>query len=145
MNHYSRVKNHSDDNEYSNESVNDIEYDNTENELEDIIFNSDITDEEIIKAVNALKRGQSSGEDELMPEFFICTINLILPIINCLFNRILNTGDFSPSSGLSILVTLFKKWNISKPNNYRGISLLDVIGKIYTSVITRRITFLLHT
>ena len=36
---------------------------------------------------------------------------------------------------------MFKKGDINDPNNYRGISLLDVIGKIYTSVITRRITF----
>ena len=38
-----------DDNEYTDDVVIDIEYDISENELEDIIFNSEITDEEIIK------------------------------------------------------------------------------------------------
>ena len=111
-----------------------MEYDITVNELQDIIFNSEVTDEEIIKAIQALKRGKSGGGDELIPELFICPIDLILPIINCLFNRIFNTGDFPPSWEVSILVTLFKKGDINNPNNYRGISLLDVVGKIYTSV-----------
>ena len=31
---------------------------------------------------------------------------------------------------------------MNNPNDYRGISLLDVIGKIYTAIITRRKTFL---
>ena len=68
-------------------------------------------------------------------------LELILPLINSFFNRIFNSGDFPPSWGQSILVTLFKKGDTNDPNNYRGISLLDVIGKIYTSIITRRITF----
>ena len=129
------------DNELTNDSVIDIEYDITEDELENTIFNSEIKDVEIIKAFQALKKGKSGGQDELITEFFIYSIEHILPIINCLFNRIFNSGDFPPSWGHSILVTLFKKGDINDPNNYRGISLLDVIGKIYTSVITRRITF----
>ena len=130
-----------DDNEHTDDVAIDIEYDITENELEDIIFNSEITDEEIIKAVRALKKGKSSGQDDLIPEFFIYSLELVLPLINSLFNRIFNSGDFPPTWGQSILVTLFKKGDTNDPNNYRGISLLDVIGKIYTSIITRRITF----
>lgn len=103
------------------DSDDDVIYDATENELEDIIFNSEITNEEIVKAVQALKRGKSSGEDELIPEFFIHSMDLILPIVNPLFNRIFNTGDYPPSWGRSILVTLFKKGDINNPNDYRGI------------------------
>ena len=76
---------------------NDFEYDITENKLDDIIFNAAITDEEIIKAVKSLKRGKSSSQDELIPNFFIYSIELILPLLIKLFNRILDTGDF-PSS-----------------------------------------------
>ena len=61
------------------------------------------------------------------------------------FSRIYNTGDFPPSWRLSILVTLFKKGNINNPYDYRGISLLDVIEKIYTSIITRRFSNIFMT
>ena len=41
----------------------------------------------------------------------------------------------------SILVPIHKKGDVNSPNNYRGISLLHVFGKIYISVLNRRITF----
>ena len=133
--------------EFERDTANDnaiddnIEYNILDDELEDIVFNSAITDEEIIKAIKSLKRGKSSGQDELITEFFIHSIDFILPLINSLFNRIFDTGNILSASGLSILVTLFKKGNPNNPGDYRGISLLDVIGKIYTGIITRRITF----
>ena len=107
---------------------NDFEYDITENELDDIIFNAAITDEEIIKAVKSLKRSKSSDQDEFISEYFIYSIELILLLLIKLFNRILDTGNF-PTWGLSIFVTCFKKGNVNNPSDYRGISLLDVIGE----------------
>lgn len=44
---------------------------NSENEIEDYIFNSEITDEEILRAVKGLKTGTSSVEDNIVLEFFI--------------------------------------------------------------------------
>ena len=61
------------------ENIDDIEYDITEGELEDIVFNSEITDEEILKSVKSLKCGTSAGTDKLIPEFFIKSIDNILP------------------------------------------------------------------
>ena len=45
----------------------------TEFNLDDVqeqIFNTDITDEEIIKAVKSLKMGKSAGLDGVIPEMF---------------------------------------------------------------------------
>jgi hypothetical protein len=39
----------------------------------------------------------------------------------------------------SLLVALFKKGNALKADNYRGITLLDVVGKVYVSLIHNRI------
>ena len=50
-------------------------YDIAEGELDDIIFNSEITDEEILKSVKTLKHGKRGGIDELIPEFFINSID----------------------------------------------------------------------
>ena len=127
--------------ENNTENIDDIEYDITEGELEDVVFNSEITDEEILKSVKSLKCGTSAGTDELIPEFFIKSIDNILPLINRLFNRIFDTADFPTSWCYSVIVTLYKKGDANIPDNYRGISLLNVFGKIYTSILTRRVTF----
>ena len=129
--------------EADNDDVNaaEIEYDITENELEDYIFNSEITNEEILKSVQDLKRGKSAGPDDLIPEFFINSIDIIIPLLNKFFNRIFDHADYPEPWSYSIIVSILKKGNANDPNNYRGISLLDVLGKIFTSILTRRVTF----
>ena len=131
--------------ENNTENIDDIEYDIIEGELEDIVFNSEITDEEILKSVKSLKRGTSAETDELIPEFFIKSVDTILLLINSLFNRIFDTADFPTSWCNSVIVTLYKKGDANIPDNYRGISLLNVFGKIYTSILTRRVTFYTNT
>ena len=39
------------------------------------------------------------------------------------------------------MIPLHKKGDMNSVNNYRGISLLDIFGKIYTSILNRRLTF----
>ena len=56
-------------------------------------------------------------------------------------NRLWNSGDIPNSWGLSCLMPLLKKGDASSVDNYRGISLLDVFGKIYNSIINRRVIF----
>ena len=64
----------------------DFQYDLTENELEDIIFNSEITNEEVLKSIQALKCGESAGTDEIIHEFFIHSVDNSLPLLNRFFN-----------------------------------------------------------
>ena len=120
---------------------NDINYDIEESELEDVIFNSEITNEEILKAIQSLKRGKSARIDELIPEFFIYSVDVLLPLLYRFFNRIFDTADFPEQWCYSVIVTIFKKGSVNVPDNYGGISLLNVFGKIYTSIISRRVTF----
>ena len=72
---------------------------------------------------------------------FIHSINLILPIIHKVFNRPFSRGEFPEEWCDSIIIPLHKKGSLNDPANYRGISLLGIFGKIYTSVLNRRVTF----
>ena len=53
----------------------------------------------------------------------------------------MNSVNFQRTGVTLIIVPLYKRGNINEPSNYRGISLLDVFGKIYTGVLNRRLTF----
>ena len=95
----------------------------TEVNLDDVqeqIFNADITDEEIIKAVKSLKMGKSAGLDGVIPEMFFHSLPFILPLITRFFNRLFKTADFPESWGRSIIVPLHKKGTIDSPDNYKG-------------------------
>jgi len=41
----------------------------------------------------------------------------------------------------ALCVPIHKKGVVSEPTNCRGISLLDILGKIFASVINRRLTY----
>ena len=86
-----------------------ISYDIIEDELEEIVFNSEITNEEILKSKEALKRGKSAGIVELVPEFFIHSIDIILPLLNRFFNRMFDNADFPSQWCYSVIVTLLKR------------------------------------
>jgi hypothetical protein len=59
------------------ESINDASIDN---DIEDSIFNAEITDEEILYALKSLRRGKSPGEDNTTPEFFITGVDILFPL-----------------------------------------------------------------
>ena len=118
--------------------------DEPDDEIEYLILNERISDDEMLHAVKHLKKGKSAGPYGILPEFFIECIDTLLPVIRKLFNRLFMNGLFRTCWSHSILIPLHKKGDINNPYNYRGISLLVVFGKIYTSIINRRITFYIN-
>lgn len=56
-----------------------------------------------------------------------------------LFNKLLDVRDFPESWGQSILCPILKKGNDNDPNNYRCISLIDVLNKTFTGTLNDRI------
>ena len=110
-------------------------------EIEDVIFNSEITEEESLREVRALKEDKSAGPDGIVSSLFIHCIELLLSIMYKLFNRHFSRGEFPKDWCGSIIVPLRKRGDVNDPENYRGISLLDIFGKIYTGILNRRLKF----
>jgi len=65
----------------------------------------------------------------------------LMSIMLSLFNRIFDNGVLSDCWNSAHIVPIYKKGDVNEPINYRGISLLDTLGKIFTSVINRRLTY----
>ena len=49
-----------------------------------------------------------------------------------LFNRILDTGKYPALWSFGLIVPIHKKDDRSKVENYRGITLLSALGKLFT-------------
>ena len=56
-----------------------------------------------------------------------------------LFNRILHTGKNPALWSFGLIVPIHKKDDRSKVENYRGITLLSAIGKLFTSILNNRL------
>ena len=51
-----------------------------------------------------------------------------------------NTGEYPRTWGESIIHPIFKKGDANDPQNYRGITLINVLAKIYSQLLLNRLT-----
>jgi hypothetical protein len=56
----------------------------------------------------------------------------------CAFNNIINTGIYPELWVQSIIIPVFKKGDVNEPKNYRGISLVSPVGKLFTGLLNKR-------
>ena len=96
-----------------------------------IEMNRDINDSEVKSHIDKAKNAH--GVDGILNEPIKASKNMILPLLTKLFNMIFNGGLFPTSWGIGIIVSIFKSGIKINPGNYRGISLLSNLSKIFTS------------
>ena len=91
-----------------------------------------ITDEEFEAAVNKLKGNKSPGIDNILKEVIRIGKEVITGHLVNLFNPILDTGKYPALWSFGFIVRSHNKNDRSKVKNYRGITLLSALGKIFT-------------
>ena len=94
---------------------------------------------EINKAVKNLTNSKSAGPDLIINEFLKYGFHVLKPYLHKLFNVIISTGTYPGLWGEGFIVPIFKKGDIENVENYRGIMLLSVIGKLFTSILNNRL------
>lgn len=65
--------------------------------------------------------------------------SFFLPVLVRLFNKILDAGTFPRSWSIGVIIPLLKKGNTNDVNNYRGITLVSNLAKIFTTVLNYRL------
>ena len=103
-------------------------------------FNLEFTMEEIQKNIHSLKNNKSEGGDYIKNEFLKNLPLSLVELIVKLFNLILRTGHVPEEWGVGLIVPIFKKkGSKTDPNNYRGITLLSCLGKLFTLCLNNRL------
>ena len=99
-------------------------------------LNDPIIEIEVKTAIKALQNNKSCGTDKLINEFFKATDIKMLPTYTKFFNLVFFSGVIPEAWTLGIIKPLFKnKGDQSNPENYRGITILNCLGKLFTSVL----------
>ena len=124
--------------EFINENNRDENY--IHNEIADQILNQDITVEEIYLRVRDLKNGKACSTDNILNEFIKSTFEEMKYVYVDLFNQILNSGQIPESWTIGMIVPIYKNKGVKSDfDNYRGITILSCLGKLFTSVINARL------
>ena len=86
------------------------------------------------------KKKKPPWADGILNDYFKNSSPLLIPIYFKLFNIILNTGILPDSWTLGIIKPIYKnKGNQQHPDNYRAITLISCIGKLFTAIINNRL------
>ena len=94
-----------------------------------------ITKDYTIKAIDNLENKNSSGHDGISNTLLKTIKNDISQSLTIIINQMLTTGIFPDAFKLSKVIPLFKKGDSSLLVNYRPISLLPTISKVFERVI----------
>lgn len=95
---------------------------------------------EIEKQLSAAKNNKAAGIDEISADFLKKLPVNVNRLILTLFNKVLDTGEFPQTWSTGIIVPIYKnKGKANDPNNYRGITLLSALGKLFTACINVRL------
>ena len=103
-------------------------------------FDTPISEEEVISQIKRMKNNKSPGVDLIVNECLKNSSDSLIKMITKLFSLVFETGIIPTEWTIGIIRPIYKKkGSINDPDNYRGITLLSCIGKLFTSIINERL------
>lgn len=104
-------------------------------------INKEFTVEEVVENIKVLKNNKAEGVDFIKNEYIKNCPQNVIKLIVMLFNLILKTGFVPYDWCIGIIIPIFKKKGSPQdPKNYRGVTLLSCLGKLFTSCVNTRLT-----
>ena len=104
----------------------------------------DITCEDVTNALRKLSPS-SASLGPLKAALIKAGKDALTPVLAQLFTVVFRSGKFPPDWALGAITAILKKGDVTDPNNYRGITVGHVLGKLYALVINNRLTDWLET
>ena len=99
-----------------------------------------ISREEIFDCIKKLKNDRASGEDGIINEYIKSTAHQFINIYENLFNLIFDCGFIPENWVIGKIKPIYKnKGDSSEPKNYRPITILSCLGKLFTPVLCNRL------
>ena len=114
---------------------------NLDSDIEQYIINQNFSTDEIKAVIDSLKNNKSPGIDAIPAEFIKNCKDILADDITMVLNYVVEERCFPDiwSEGLRSAVFKSGKYNLEK--NYRGITILPIIEKIFEVAVYKRLTF----
>ena len=98
-----------------------------------------ITMDELDKASYVLKLNKASGHDSISNEMILGFLEVKPDLLVTLFNVVFSNNQKIDQWSLALISPIFKSGSKMDPGNYRGISVLSCLGKLFTSILNQRL------
>ena len=95
------------------------------------ILDDPITVQEVNEQVKDLKSEKAAGVDGVPPGVLKLLPAAWILVITCLMNNLFSNSMYPQSWAIAKLLTIFKKGDKRLPENYRGITIINCLTKVY--------------
>ena len=95
--------------------------------------------EELDTSSYILKPNKSSAYDSISNEMILGLLEVKPDLIIKLFNEVFKNNQKIDQWSLALITPIFKDGVKTNPENYRGISVLSCLGKLFTSILNQRL------
>lgn len=103
-------------------------------------LNKPIDFSEVVNQIKKLSNNKAPGIDLIKNEFLMNSPVSVVNLITSLFNLVINTGIIPTTWTIGVVKPIFKgKGSPHDVDNYRGITLLSCLGKLFTAILNDRI------
>ena len=99
----------------------------------------EITSEELNNASYILKNGKATGLDMITNEMLKCILEVKPQILLKLYNSALQHNPVIMEWCTSLIVPIHKNGSQTNPDNYRGISLISCVNKLFSAILNKRL------
>ena len=106
--------------------------------------NLEVTHAEILDQLSILNTSKAYGLDQISPRFLREARTELAPILVVLFNLSLKASRFPKIWKRSTVIPLHKKDSKNEINNYRPVSLISIVAKVFEKVIFKHFYNHLH-
>jgi hypothetical protein len=97
------------------------------------------TQQEVVKCIMKLKNNKVPGEDNIVAEMIKCGGEILNRRIYELICRMWQNEEIPDRWRMGIICPIFKKGDQFTYSNYRGIALLNVVYKVFSSMLNQRL------
>jgi hypothetical protein len=94
---------------------------------------------EVQQSIKNLKKNKSVGLDRVSNEMLCYSQHIMVPVLTKLFNIILRSGQYPSQWCKGYVVPIFKNGDPLLPTNYRGVTILNSMAKLFNSVLNNRL------
>ena len=121
------------------------EFTNSMNDCPTMMFCFPASDSEILKIISSLENKVNSSIDGIINRILNISAKVLVPYLTNIFNSMTDSGVFPSCLKVATITPLWKTGEKTDPDNYRPISILSSVSKVFERLLFNRISHFIET